>query len=390
MGFLATAEVIECSATDLIGQYIGQTGPKVQKQLDKGLGKVLFIDEAYRLAEGHFAKEAVDELVDAVTKEKYAKKLVIILAGYEADINRLMITNAGMTSRFPEVINFRSLTPDECTDLLVQELKSQQAKLKARDKHLDISALEAVNTPSRHRMSRFFGELSQGKDWASARDVKEIGKAIFRRTIQDKNGLATGRFTASMHVVESELDRMLQERKSRHKAAKIDQFPCVSQPEPLFSPLVQKPLQSASMSTKPSGDQRPKTPQTDEDDVPKRNPEAADKPHTPSKSEAIRDAGVSDEVWEQLQLDRQAEEQRELEHEKLVRAKQTAISNRERDKIVKRLVEEEERRKKEEAARQKLACMGVCPVGYPWIRQAQGYRCGGGSHYMSDADLQKI
>lgn len=60
MGFLATAEVVECSATDLIGQYIGHTGPKVKKQLDRGLGKVLFVDEAYRLAEGHFAKEAVD------------------------------------------------------------------------------------------------------------------------------------------------------------------------------------------------------------------------------------------------------------------------------------------------------------------------------------------
>lgn len=214
MGFLATAEVVECSARDLIGQYIGHTGPKVQKQLDRGLGKVLFIDEAYRLAEGHFAKEAVDELVDAVTKEKYTNKLVIILAGYEADINRLMVTNTGLTSRFPEVINFRGLTPDECTDFLVQELQRNQAKLKAKGKHLDISVVEARNCPSRTRISRLFWELSQGKYWASARDVKEIGTAIFRKTIRDK-GLATGRLTLEMDVVEGELERMLQECRSR-------------------------------------------------------------------------------------------------------------------------------------------------------------------------------
>lgn len=81
MGFLGTAEVVECSATDLIGQYIGQTGPKVQQQFDKALGKVLFIDEAYRLGQGHFSKEAMGEIVDATTKDKYAKKMIIILAG---------------------------------------------------------------------------------------------------------------------------------------------------------------------------------------------------------------------------------------------------------------------------------------------------------------------
>lgn len=52
MGFLSTADVIDCSASDLVGQYVGQTGPKVIKQLDRALGRVLFIDEAYRLAVG--------------------------------------------------------------------------------------------------------------------------------------------------------------------------------------------------------------------------------------------------------------------------------------------------------------------------------------------------
>jgi SpoVK/Ycf46/Vps4 family AAA+-type ATPase len=83
MGFLSQAKVIESSATDLVGQYVGQTGPKVQKLMETALGKVLFIDEAYRLAEGHFATEAMDELVDCITKPKFAQKLIVILAGYD-------------------------------------------------------------------------------------------------------------------------------------------------------------------------------------------------------------------------------------------------------------------------------------------------------------------
>lgn len=48
MGMLSSTEVVDCTASDMIGQYVGQTGPKTRKQMEKGLGKVLFIDEAYR------------------------------------------------------------------------------------------------------------------------------------------------------------------------------------------------------------------------------------------------------------------------------------------------------------------------------------------------------
>ena len=68
MGFLSTAAVHECSATDLVAGYVGQTGLKTIQLLEKALGKVLFVDEAYRLGEGAFATEAINELVDSLTK----------------------------------------------------------------------------------------------------------------------------------------------------------------------------------------------------------------------------------------------------------------------------------------------------------------------------------
>src|SRR3954465_15657636 len=143
MGFLSTAEVVECSATDLVGQYVGQTGPKTQKLLEKALGKVLFIDEAYRLTEGVFAKEAMDEIVDCITKPKFAQKLIIILAGYDADINRLMSINPGLTSRFPEALQFNGLNPDDCTRLLTKLLRGQKHKLLQKKRDLDITILES-------------------------------------------------------------------------------------------------------------------------------------------------------------------------------------------------------------------------------------------------------
>ncbi|KAK3076385.1 hypothetical protein LTS18_013170 [Coniosporium uncinatum] len=125
MGFLADAEVVDCSATDLIGQYVGHTGLKTQNLLEKSLGKVLFIDEAYRFAEEGFATEAMDELVDCLTKPKYRQKMVTILAGYDEDINRLMAVNPGLTSRFPETIVIKNLTAEQNANLVMTLLRKK-------------------------------------------------------------------------------------------------------------------------------------------------------------------------------------------------------------------------------------------------------------------------
>lgn len=81
IGFLSLPKVIECSATDLIGQYVGPTRPRTQEYLRKHYEKILLVNEAYRLGEGRFASEAVNELVDQITKPKLAGKLVVILCG---------------------------------------------------------------------------------------------------------------------------------------------------------------------------------------------------------------------------------------------------------------------------------------------------------------------
>ncbi|OAA76009.1 hypothetical protein LEL_05693 [Akanthomyces lecanii RCEF 1005] len=102
---------------------------------------------------------------------------------------------------------------------------------------------------------------------------------------------------------------------------------------------------------------------------------------------AMRDAGVSDEVWEQLQKDTQAEQEREGAYQAKLRAEKNAGDDALGERMVKELIEEEKRRKKEVEMRRKLATGGRCPMGYPWVKQAAGWRCAGGSHFVSDLEL---
>ncbi|KAI3340053.1 P-loop containing nucleoside triphosphate hydrolase protein [Ustulina deusta] len=124
MGFLAAKDVIECSATDLIGEYVGHTGPKTKRIFDTSLGRVLFIDEASKLAEGPYGKEAMVEIVNNLAKDNYRNKLVVILAGYERDINKLMSVSTGLNSRFPVVVRFKPLSMMQCSDLFFKSLRN--------------------------------------------------------------------------------------------------------------------------------------------------------------------------------------------------------------------------------------------------------------------------
>lgn len=101
--------------------------------------------------------------------------------------------------------------------------------------------------------------------------------------------------------------------------------------------------------------------------------------------------GVSDEVWEQLQRDKAAEVAREEEYQTMLKARDTA-SEAAREVIIRKLIKEEERRRQEAEMQKKLAAAGRCPAGYKWIKESisGGYRCAGGSHVVSEGQLNGI
>lgn len=403
MGFLQSAEVIEASATDLIGQYVGQTGPKAHELLEKGLGKVLFIDEAYRLKEGTFAKEAMDEIVDCITKPKFAQKLIIILAGYDADINDLMAINPGLTSRFPESVQFNGLSPGHCVELLTQLLQKQKKSLQAKGKGMfDMAVLECPASVFLKHLNERFETLSRSANWAHARDVQALGKVIFGRVIQSAEGL---RLTLKECDILFAVDKMVTERAHRRTTLKAE------------ASLLQA-FQSAADDTREAAKSTSFNMNIDAD-------QASDD-RQPSVDAEGRDVGVADDIWNELQQDKRTAEAAEKAYHELLSEEQNLQQGLEKiqkkpqqnnkpdgddeaarryeqarlqhelerrkheeelEKLRKRREAIEQKRKKEQQAQKKLREMGVCVAGFRWIKQGSGYRCAGGTHFVSDGEL---
>src|SRR5699024_10208678 len=105
---------IEAERADLVGEYIGQTAQKTRKLIQKALGGVLFIDEAYALARGgnkDFGREAIDTLVKQM--EDYHQEFILILAGYHREMDYFLELNPGLQSRFPFHKSFQDYNVQE-------------------------------------------------------------------------------------------------------------------------------------------------------------------------------------------------------------------------------------------------------------------------------------
>ncbi|KAJ5522243.1 hypothetical protein N7527_006358 [Penicillium freii] len=406
MGLLASSEVIETSATDLVGQYVGQTGPKTQKVLERGLGKVLFIDEAYRLAEGHFAKDAMDEIVDGITKPRFAQKLIIILAGYDADINQLMSINPGLTSRFPESLQF-------------DPLSSADSKSQAQ---FDLVCLESPDFEFKKAMSKRFDRLSKTAGWVNARDVGTLTKTIFGKTLQSSSGK---KLVLNKDTVLEALDSMINERSSREVFSQSPPSPSIQKREQTDLAIRTQPLSNPVTEPDSKGS-------VNEDVASSKEPDTTEPGTDTSAATTKRDAGVPDEVWYQLEKDKalaeakekeflrlkeeEEEQEKEIlklkaEEEKAARELEEAkrkededakirheqarlqleLERRRQEAILEELRKQQEAlaeaRRKEQVNQMKLRSMGVCVQGYQWHKQSGGYRCAGGAHWVSDGQL---
>jgi SpoVK/Ycf46/Vps4 family AAA+-type ATPase len=121
LGLLVRPEVVEAQRADLVGEHLGATAIKTNKLVDSALGGVLFIDEAYALHnEGYsggdaFGAEAVQTLLKRAEDDR--DRLVIVLAGYPADMQRFLRSNPGLASRFGTRIEFPSYSADDLSDI---------------------------------------------------------------------------------------------------------------------------------------------------------------------------------------------------------------------------------------------------------------------------------
>ena len=123
LGVLARGQVVEVARADLVGEYIGHTAQRTTEAFDRARGGVLFIDEAYTLSSQRnsgtdFGREAIDTLVKLM--EDHRDEVVVIAAGYEAEMAGFLSANPGLSSRFSHRVRFAHYSNDELVTIVNQ------------------------------------------------------------------------------------------------------------------------------------------------------------------------------------------------------------------------------------------------------------------------------
>ena len=125
-GLLPSREIVEVGRADLVGQYVGHTATKVRDVFRRAKGKILFIDEAYSLLEGHrgsFGDEAISTIVQEM--ENRRADTVVIFAGYPDQMKSFFANNPGLRSRVPFTFRFHDYSADEMVKIAVSEAEKR-------------------------------------------------------------------------------------------------------------------------------------------------------------------------------------------------------------------------------------------------------------------------
>jgi SpoVK/Ycf46/Vps4 family AAA+-type ATPase len=178
-GLLPSATVVEVQRADLVGEYLGATALKTNRLVDSALGGVLFIDEAYGLVnagEGQsdqFGNEAVQTLLKRAEDDR--DNLVVILAGYEQQMEEFLDSNPGLASRFDTRVSFPSYRPaellqiaDRLTELRDDRL-SPEARVRLSSRFEDVWRRGIIDDLGNGRFVRSLTETA-----ARARDVRIV------------------------------------------------------------------------------------------------------------------------------------------------------------------------------------------------------------------------
>ena len=123
LGMIHENKLIEVERKDLIAEYIGQTAVKTSQVIEKAMGGVLFIDEAYTLNSGYkndFGHEAIGTLIKAM--EDHKGEFVVIFAGYKDEMKGFIDMNPGIASRIGYTFDFPDYTDTELAEILYKKI----------------------------------------------------------------------------------------------------------------------------------------------------------------------------------------------------------------------------------------------------------------------------
>ena len=178
LGFIKSDKVVEATRRDMVGEHLGSTAIKTSALIDSAMDGVLFIDEAYTLIQqglsggDAFGREAVDTLLARMEDDR--DRLVVIIAGYDAEIDRFLAANDGLSSRFARRIRFDSYTPNELARI-GEFIARQRDSLLTPDA---VTELEEACTPLYHDLRTEGSLVRRASDLAgNGRFIRNIIEA---------------------------------------------------------------------------------------------------------------------------------------------------------------------------------------------------------------------
>ena len=151
--YIKQNKLIEVSSKDLVAEYVGQTAVKTMNVVEKAMGGILFVDEAYALADkgndNSFNGEAIATLIKAM--EDHRDNLVVIFAGYTKEMQDFLDSNSGIVSRIGYTLEFDDYTNDELKAIFSGMVKKAGFVLE------EDALVEVDNLINEHRFDKNFG-----------------------------------------------------------------------------------------------------------------------------------------------------------------------------------------------------------------------------------------
>ena len=443
-GVLAGDEFAEQSALNLQGEYLGHTKKKVDDLIASAPGGMVFIDEAYNLAgrgKSLFAQEAVDQLAYCMTADAYRGKSIIVLAGYEAEMDAMLAdANPGFRSRFKQRISFPDWDGADVVAYLQRRCENEGFYLP--DAACDVlwSALE---------------QMSTRPGWANARDAEWVWDELLgARAIRLADAEEHAARGAAIKATETEQDVRSQLDKIVRRVAPRSSPPPAPPPR---RPLTVEDAQAAMGNFDALRPLPPIEWQHDAADVlgklrtSGRDEPTGVEPPTPPEEARLREMSppiVETEREVEYETEREAEVEideparDDSSGEDIASALQAACvelgydeSNVKRKELVAKLSgceasrdfppdimglvcaktgrtpaevldelreqvtgvtqaireaiyqAEQEQYRKDAVIRAKVMAMGLCPAGFDWHREGCGWRCNGGAHFVSNDQI---
>lgn len=165
LGLLATPNCIEVDRSYLVAEHIGKTAPKTREVLERAMGGVLFIDEAYTLVKqgstNDFGQEAIDTILKVM--EDNREGMVVIVAGYNEPMQQFIASNPGLQSRFTKQVHFDDYSAEELEQIFLRFAKDYTISRQARNELTDIFRIM---------------EQNRGESFGNGREVRTLYEEV--------------------------------------------------------------------------------------------------------------------------------------------------------------------------------------------------------------------